>query len=108
MSRFIVYSGAPAPGRARRRPIAPLRVCRFSVNVSFGRQAFGRRCELHFVRAARDDALARLHTALDADEIAVTARDLEEPPRKSLAAHLNEDVRPSRFHEHRGFRHGWE
>ena len=53
-----------------------------SVHVSFGRQPLRRRRQLHVVGAARDDALARLDAALDADQVAVARRDLDEAPRE--------------------------
>ena len=54
-----------------------------SMDVAFGRQPLGRRRQLHVVGAARDDAIAGLHAALEADEVAVARGDLDEPAREA-------------------------
>src|SRR5207247_2220911 len=76
------------------------------MHVAFGRQPFGRRCELDVVRAASDDAVARLESALDADPVSVPGRDVHVSTGEPLTAHMDEHVRPPSLQQHGGFWHG--
>ena len=74
------------------------------MNVALGRQTFGRRCELHFVGAANDDAVTGGDAAFEANFVAVTRGNLDIAARESLAADLHEDIGPSALEQDRGFR----
>src|SRR6476620_3649921 len=71
-----------------------------SMDVAFCRKAFRRGRQLHVVRAARDDPLARLDARLDTDEAAVACGHLDETARETLASDVHEDIGPARFHQH--------
>src|SRR3990167_8657 len=79
--------------------------CSRSMHVAFGRKAFGCRCELDFVRAPSDDAIARTNTGSDADQVAIARGDLDRPPNEPLAADLDEHVRTARLHQDGALRH---
>jgi hypothetical protein len=72
------------------------------MDVAFRRQPFGGRGELHFIRAADDDAVAWFQTALEANEIAVAGGDLDIASSEALTADLNEDVRAASLEQDRG------
>src|SRR5437667_9480094 len=76
------------------------------MHVAFGRQPFGRRRQLDLLRAAGDDAVARLESTLDADPVTVPRRDVHVSTGEPLTAHMDEHVRPPSLQQHGGFWHG--
>src|SRR5262245_7370848 len=75
--------------------------------MPLGRQALGRRRELHVICTTDDDTIARFETARDADPLPVTRGDLDVPADELFASDLNPHVLSSSLGQHRLPVDGW-
>ena len=69
------------------------------MDVAFSGESRSGRRQLHFVGTPRDNALSQPDAAPDPNEVSLTCADFNKPPGETLAPELNEDVRPTGFHQ---------